>query len=293
MVTPFGADGKVDFGALGTIVDRVVEGGVDYVVVLGTTGETPTLDHAERAMVRGFVRDRVLETGCKAGRRVGVVLGMGGNDTAKLCGELRELDPEGFDAVLTVAPYYNKPSQEGLFQHYRAVGEASPLPVILYNIPGRTGVNISAATTLRIAREVPGVIGVKEASGDLGQMEAIIREAPEGFVVISGDDAMTVPLIAAGGHGVISVIGNAFPRRFAEMVHLALGTAGHGKDIARAAAIWEDEFADLCPLLFAEGSPVGIKSVLATQGVCRPDVRLPLVAASASLRDLINNEIAK
>ncbi len=282
MVTPFGADGAVDFGALEALIDNIIEGGMDYVVALGTTAETPTLNHAERAAVRDFVRGHCQAINAKAHRRVGVVLGMGGNDTAKLCGELRELDPSGFDAVLTVAPYYNKPTQEGLFQHYRAVAGASPLPVILYNIPGRTGVNMTAETTLRIAREVPGVVGVKEASGDLAQMEAILKGAPEGFVVLSGDDAITLPLVEKGGHGVISVMANAFPARFSSMVHAALQG-----DMAGAQEIWDSDFEELCPLLFAEGNPAGVKTVMSLQGVCRPDVRLPLVAGSEGLRSAI------
>lgn len=274
MVTPFDEAGGVDFAALGVLVDRVVRGGIDYVVALGTTAETPTLNHAERRQVADFIRTQV------AGR-VPIVIGMGGNDTAKLCAELRALDPTGLAAVLTVAPYYNKPTQEGLFQHYQAVAAASPLPVILYNIPGRTGVNMLPETTLRIAREVPNVIGIKEASGDLAQMEWIVREAPAGFVVLSGDDAMTLPLMAAGGHGVISVMANALPEPFAKMVHTAQ-TAG----VTAAQPLWE-ALEPLCPLLFAEGNPTGVKAALSIQGVCRPDVRLPLVAASEGLRAAI------
>ncbi len=281
LVTPFDGKGEIDFDALKRLVDSVVEGGIDYVVTLGTTAETPTLSHTERAAVRDFVRDAVAEAGERVGRRVGVVVGMGGNDTAKLCAELKALDTKGLDAVLTVAPYYNKPSQEGLFQHYRAVAQASPLPVILYNIPGRTGVNMLAETTLRIAKDVPNVIGMKEASGDIRQMEEIVKGAPEGFVVLSGDDAMTLPLMSVGGHGVISVMGNVIPEQFAKMVHTAIE-----EGVAAAQRLWEDMEA-LCPLLFAEGNPTGVKTALAVRGICGPDVRLPLVAGTAKLRAAI------
>ncbi len=270
MVTPFDSSLLVDFDSLGRVIEHVVGGGVDYVVALGTTAETPTLSHSERAAVKDFIRERV-------NGRVPVVLGMGGNDTAKLCDELRGLDASGFAAVLSVAPYYNKPNQEGLYRHYKAVAEASPLPVILYNIPGRTGVNMTAETTLRIARECPGVIGMKEASGDLEQMRKIVEGAPEGFVVVSGDDAMTVPLMKIGGHGVISVMANAFP---AEMARVVAGEADAWEKLDR-----------ICPLLFVEGNPTGIKCVLSVQGICGDGVRLPLVAASATLRSLIETEL--
>ncbi len=270
LVTPFDQAGEVDYDALGRLVDNVIDGGVDYIVALGTTAETPTMTHAERNGVARFIRER------NAGR-VPLVIGMGGNDTIKLCGQLRNFDPTGFDAVLSVTPYYNKPSQEGLYRHYKAVAEASPLPVILYNVPSRTGVNMSAETTLRIAREVPNVIAVKEACGEISQMQDIVKGAPEGFLVLSGDDAMTLPLMSVGGHGVISVVANAFPERFSQMVHTAQ------KSVAKAQAIWAD-FEYLCPMLFVEGNPTGIKTALSVKGVCRADVRLPLVEASGKLR---------
>jgi 4-hydroxy-tetrahydrodipicolinate synthase len=204
---------------------------------------------------------------------------MGGNDTAKLTAELRDpgFDHSGFDAILSATPYYNKPSQEGLFRHYRAVAEASPLPVILYNVPSRTGVNMSAETTLRIAREVPGVIGVKEACGDIDQMRAIVEGAPKGFLVISGDDAMTLPAMSVGGVGVISVLANAMPEPLSRMVHTAR------ESIERAQDIWAG-VEEMCRLIFAEGSPTGVKTALALRGLCRPDVRLPLVEGSDKLR---------
>lgn len=270
LVTPFDENGKVDFEALSRLVESVISGGVDYLVALGTTAETPTLDHRERAEVAAHI--------CRqAAGRVPLVLGKGGNDTAKLCEELQGMDPTGFDAVLTVTPYYNKPSQEGLYRHYRAVAEASPLPIILYNVPGRTGVNMSAETTLRIAREVPNVVGIKEAGGDIGQIKEIVKGAPEGFLVLSGDDAMTLSVMSVGGHGVISVIANAFPEPFSRMVHTAQTS------VARAQAIWAD-LEEMGHLLFAEGNPAGVKTALAIRGICRPDVRLPLVEGSERLR---------
>jgi 4-hydroxy-tetrahydrodipicolinate synthase len=271
LVTPFDENGAVDYEALGRLVESVIDGGVDYLVVLGTTAETPTLNHEERTRVAEYVR------GKNAGR-LPLVIGKGGNDTAKLCAELRGMDTAGFDAVLSVTPYYNKPSQEGLYRHYMAVAQASPLPVILYNVPSRTGVNMSAETTLRIARESANVVGVKEACGEISQMTDIIKGAPEGFAVISGDDAMTLPVISVGGAGVISVMANAFPEPFSRMAHTAQSS------VARAQSIWAD-LDDVCHLLFAEGNPTGVKTALSIKGICRSNVRLPLVEGSPRLRE--------
>jgi 4-hydroxy-tetrahydrodipicolinate synthase len=271
LVTPFDERGEVDFEALGRLVESVIEGGVDYLVILGTTAETPTLDHEERRRVADCVREK------NAGR-LPLVAGRGGNDTAKLCAELREMDPAGWDAVLSVTPYYNKPSQEGLYRHYKAVAEASPLPVILYNVPSRTGVNMSAETTLRIAREVPNVTAIKEACGDISQITEIIKGAPEAFAVISGDDAMTLPVMSVGGAGVISVMANVLPEPFSRMVRTAHGS------VARAQSIWAD-LEEMGHLLFAEGSPTGVKTALSIKGICRPRVRLPLVEGSPRLRE--------
>jgi 4-hydroxy-tetrahydrodipicolinate synthase len=279
LVTPFDERGNIDFEALDRLVDSVVEGGVDYIVVLGTTAETHTLSQAERDAVARAIKERT------AGR-IPLVIGMGGNDTAKLCEQLRAFDPAGFDAVLSVTPYYNKPTQEGLFRHFKAVAEASPLPVILYNVPSRTGVNMSAETTLSLAREVPGIVAVKEACGDMEQIKELINGAPYGFSVLSGDDAMTLPLMSAGGHGVISVMANAFPEQFASMVHTAQ------KSIAEAQALWVG-FEELCPMLFTEGNPTGIKALLSILGMCRADVRLPLVEGSARLREAMKSAINK
>ena len=207
MITPFTREGRVDYEALGRMIDYVIEGGVDYIVALGTTAETPTLYMPERAVIAMFITNHI------AGR-VPLVMGVGGNSTSEVLDQLREFDLRGADAILSVTPYYNKPSQEGLYQHFRTVSEHSPLPVILYNIPGRSGVNMAAETTLRIAGDFPNVIGIKEASGNLEQMQRIIDRRPKDFLVLSGDDAIAVELMRRGGDGVISVAANAFPRKF-------------------------------------------------------------------------------
>lgn len=264
LVTPFKADKSIDFDALGRIVEYQIQNGVDYLVVLGTTSENPTLSTDEREAIKDFVADRV------AGR-VPMVLGVGGNNTAAVVREAREVDTQRFRAILSVVPYYNKPSQEGIYQHYKAIAEASPLPVILYNVPGRTGVNMTAETTLRLAAEFPHIIAIKEASGNMVQVDEIIKHKPDDFMVISGDDAVTFPLITLGAVGVISVIGNAFPREFSRMVRLAL--AG---DYAAARTI-HHRFNDLFGLLFVDGNPAGVKCVLNAMGYCENELRLPLV----------------
>ena len=215
LVTPFKADKTIDFDAFGRILDYQISNGVDYLVVLGTTSENPTLEPDEKEQIKKFVAEKV-------DGRVPLVLGVGGNNTAAVVRELRNTDFSAFSAVLSVVPYYNKPSQEGIYQHYAAVAQASPLPVILYNVPGRTGVNMSPETTLRLAADFPNIVGIKEASGNMVQVDEIIKHKPDDFMVISGDDAVTYPLITMGAVGVISVIGNAFPREFSRMVRLAL-----------------------------------------------------------------------
>lgn len=264
LVTPFKADKSIDFDALGRIIEYQIQNGVDYLVVLGTTSENPTLSPDEREAIKVFVAERVQG-------RVPMVLGVGGNNTAAVVREAREVDPQHFSAILSVVPYYNKPSQEGIYQHYKAIAEASPLPVILYNVPGRTGVNMTAETTLRLAAEFPHIIAIKEASGNMVQVDEIIKHKPDDFMVISGDDAVTFPLITLGAVGVISVIGNAFPREFSRMVRLAL--AG---DYAAARTI-HHRFNDLFGLLFVDGNPAGVKCVLNAMGYCENELRLPLV----------------
>ncbi len=241
-----------------------MEGHADYIVVLGTTGETPTLSPAEKQAVREFAVTRT------AGR-IPLVLGMGGNCTRSLTEEIRSTDLSGFSAILSVTPFYNKPSQEGLYLHYREVAMASPLPVVLYNVPGRTGINIKASTTLRLAKEFPGIIGIKEASGDFKQIEEIINHKPERFQVISGDDALTYPLISLGAEGVISVVGNAFPEEFGRMVRLCL--AGRFNE----ALPIHYSFSRLYDELFVDGNPAGVKSLLNALGLIENQLRLPLV----------------
>lgn len=280
MITPFTADGRVDYEALARMVDHVIEGGVDYIVALGTTAETPTLYMPERAVIAMFITNQI------AGR-VPLVMGCGGNSTSEVLDQLREFDLRGADAILSVTPYYNKPSQEGLYQHFKTVAEHSPLPVILYNIPGRSGVNMTPETTLRLARELPNVIGIKEASGDIEQMQRILDRRPEGFLVLSGDDDMAIDLMRRGGDGVISVAANAFPERFMSCV-------GHAKagDFDRADA----EYAALdeaVQALFAEGNPTGVKCALSVMGKIGPTMRLPLVPGSEKLRARFEELIAR
>lgn len=264
LITPFKSTKEIDFEALARMTAHVINGKADYIVVLGTTGETPALDPDERRQVREFVKKEV------AGR-VPLVLGMGGNCTHSLVEELRNSDLTGYSAILSVAPFYNKPSQEGLFQHFSAVAEASPLPVVLYNVPGRTGVNISAATTLRLAHKYENVIGIKEASGIFKQIEEIINHKPDNFQVISGDDAITYPLITLGAEGVISVVGNAFPREFGKMVRLCLD--GRFQE----ALPIHYRFSRLYDELFVDGNPAGVKSLLHDMGLIENELRLPLV----------------
>lgn len=264
LVTPFKHDKSIDFDALGRLIEYQIENSVDFLVVLGTTAETPTLSSAERLEVRRFVSEHV------AGR-VPLVAGMGGNNTAALLEEIRTSDLSDFSAILSVVPYYNKPSQEGLYQHYAAVAQASPLPVILYNVPGRTGVNMAPETTLRLARDFDNIIGIKEASGNIAQMDEIIKNKPEDFMVISGDDGITYPLLMLGAVGVISVIGNAFPREFSLMVRLAR------EGDYRQALLIHHRFTELFKLLFVDGNPAGVKCALHAMGFIENELRLPLV----------------
>lgn len=264
LITPFKHDKSIDFGALARLLEYQVKNGVDFLVVLGTTAETATLNAQEKDAVKRFVAERV------AGR-VPLVIGIGGNNTLALVEQLKSDDLSAYSAVLSVVPYYNKPSQEGIYQHYKAIAEASPLPIILYNVPGRTGVNMSAETTLRLAREFDNIIGIKEASGNFSQIDDIIKNKPEDFMVISGDDGITYPLITLGAVGVISVVGNAFPREFSRMVRLALDG-----DYPRALTI-HHRFTELFSLLFVDGNPAGVKCLLHAMGYIENELRLPLV----------------
>ena len=270
LVTPFMENGAVDFAAVAKVVDNLIAGGVDYILVLGTTGETPTLTKDERKALIRFVRERV------AGRTA-LMVGVGGNCTHDVIRTLRTWDLSGYDAILSVNPYYNKPNQEGLYQHFKAIAEASPLPVMLYNIPGRTGVNMTPATIARIAAECPNVIGVKEASGNLEQMAEIKKLLPNDFLLISGDDGLTVEVVKLGGDGVISVLANAYPAETKEFVRLALeGKIDDANEKLKA-------FDGIISALFEEGNPTGIKTLLHAKGICTDTMRLPLVSGSDSL----------
>jgi 4-hydroxy-tetrahydrodipicolinate synthase len=275
IVTPFRKDDSIDFKALADLVEHIITNEADYIVVLGTTGETPTLTKDEKKAVASFVVEAV-------NKRKPVVLGLGGNSTQEMINKLSKIEFEGIDAILSVAPYYNKPSQKGIFMHYSSISSFSPVPVIVYNVPGRTGVNITTETTLRLAQEVNGnIIGIKEASGNMGQIMSIIRNKPENFLVISGDDALTLPIISAGGVGVISVVANAFPRVFSDMVRLAL------KDKFKEAREVHYKLLEIIEYLFIEGSPSGIKAALSILGLAQNQVRLPLVPVSRSVYNKI------
>ncbi|MCD7851596.1 MAG: 4-hydroxy-tetrahydrodipicolinate synthase [Parabacteroides sp.] len=279
LITPFKEDESVDYEALGRLVDYQLQNGTDYLVVLGTTAETPTLTEEEKKNIIDLVVTKV-------NGRIPIVLGLGGNCTRSIVEKLKKDNFDGIDAILSVVPYYNKPSQEGIYQHYKAIAEATTLPIVLYNVPGRTGVNMTAETTLRIAREFKNVIAVKEASGNITQMDDIIKNKPANFSVISGDDGITFPLITLGAVGVISVIGNAFPREFSRMVRLAL--AG---DYNSARTI-HHSFTELFSLLFVDGNPAGAKSLLNAMGFIENKLRLPLVPTRITtfekIRDVLN-----
>ena len=266
LITPFKEDGSVDYDALLRLVDYQLENGTDFLCVLGTTAETPTLTKEEKEKVKRTVIDRV-------GGRLPILLGVGSNSTQAVVDSVKNDDMTGVDALLVVVPYYNKPSQEGIYQHYKAVTEATELPIVLYNVPGRTGVNMTAETTLRLANDFENIVAIKEASGNIAQMDEIIKNKPEGFDVISGDDGITFPLITLGAVGVISVLGNAFPREFSRMTQLALEG-----DYANALPI-HHQFAEMCNLLFVDGNPAGVKAMLSIMGMIENKLRLPLVPA--------------
>lgn len=278
LVTPFNKDLNVDFNAIERLVSHCIEGGVEYLVVMGTTGENPTLSNDEK--------DQVLAAAIEANaNRVPIVYGIGGNHTKALVEEMKTRDLKGVTAILSVSPYYNKPSQEGIYQHYKTLSENSPLPLILYNVPGRTGSNISAETTLRLANDFDNIIGIKEASGDLDQVMQILDGRPEGFLVISGEDNLTLAMIALGGDGVISVSGQAFPAVFTEMVRQAL------RDEVASARALHYRLYELTNMLFAEGNPGGVKAALDIQRVIEPYMRQPLWPVSQELRLALEEEM--
>lgn len=278
LVTPFLKNGKTDFDSLGRIVNYVIKGGVDYLVVMGTTGESVTLAKEEKKDILKFI-------GEVGNKRTPIVYGVGGNNTLETARELEYIDASMADAILSVSPYYNKPSQSGIVHHYKTLSSATKLPIILYNVPGRTGSNLLPQTTLDIAANCKNIIGIKEASGNMEQIMYLIQKRNKGFLVISGDDAITMPLIAAGADGVISVIANAYPKQFSTMVRLAL----QGKIVESRKLHYQ--LLDLIPLLFAEGSPSGIKHVLSQMGICQNYFRLPVAPVSKKLAQKINTLI--
>lgn len=267
IITPFRDDGSIDFQSLEKLVKFHLDGGINYFVVLGTTGESVTLLDDEKNAIVSYIIDLV-------DNKVPVVIGMGGNNTQKIVNQIKNTDFTGVSAILSVAPYYNKPSQEGLFEHYKTIATSSPVPVILYNVPGRTGVNITAETTVQLAHAYDNIIAVKEASGDLVQVMHIIKDKPHHFKVISGDDALTFPMIALGASGVISVIANAYPKEFSNAVNYALNN-----DMGKARE-QHFRFLEMIDLLFNEGSPAGIKALLEILGKAKNNLRLPLVKVS-------------
>jgi 4-hydroxy-tetrahydrodipicolinate synthase len=280
LITPFGKDGIIDFDTFARLIDYQLSSGIDYIVALGTTAETPTLSTKEREQVVHFIVDKVQG-------KVPVVMGVGGNCTAELVNMLKTFDFSGVSAILSVSPYYSKPTQEGLYRHYCALSQASPLPIILYNVPGRTGVNMTTETTLRIARDCKNVIATKEASGDLAQIKQIIDGAPDGFDVISGDDSIVTSVIEMGGIGVISVFANAFPKEMVWLVSNALN--GNAKE---AAEKMNNNYNEMLRLMFVEGNPAGIKCLLNLRGMVENVVRLPLTPVSEETEKSITKELA-
>ena len=280
LITPFKSDGSVDYSGLKKIIDYTISGGVEYLVSLGTTGETATLSSEEKIAVWETTVEHT------AGR-VSLIAGIGGNNTAKVVHDLKNFKSTGFDAVLSVSPYYSKPTQEGIYQHYKAIADVSELPLILYNVPGRTGMNMTADTTLRLAHDFKNIIGIKEASGNFDQFNTIIRDKPEEFLFISGDDALALPLISMGAVGVISVIGNALPGILSTMVRMCLD----GKFIEAQALHYS--VVEITNLFFAEGNPGGVKSALRLLNICDDNLRLPLVNVSPETKELIEAEIHK
>jgi len=277
LVTPFRKDGSIDFNSVEKLVEHQISNNIDYLVVMGTTGEAATLSKDERLAVINYVAEI-------NNKRVPMVVGVGGNNTRDVVDRIKTYEgSKDIDAILSVAPYYNKPSQNGIFQHYKTIASASPVPLILYNVPGRTSVNISAETTLKIAHEVDNIVAIKEASGNFEQIMQILRDKPEGFEVISGDDALTLPLLTIGVSGVISVVANAYPADFSEMVRLAL------KGNLAEARIKHFKLFEIIRNLFTEGNPAGVKAVLDIMNLVPNNLRLPLTPVSRSLR----NKLAK
>lgn len=279
IVTPFSKDNSIDYKSLGKLVDFIIKGGVEYIVVLGTTGESVTLSKEEKQSIITHVIENV-------NKRVPIVLGLGGSNTQEIVNSLKKTaDFNHIDALLSVSPYYNKPNQRGIYQHYKAISEVSPLPIILYNVPGRTASNLSADTTLKLANDFKNIIAIKEASGNLEQCMKIIKYKPKDFSVISGDDMLTLPMIAAGADGVISVVANAFPKDFSEMTRQIL--AGNVKEAQKL----HYKLTDIIEQLFADGNPAGIKAVLEMMKICTANVRLPLVKVNKATQNALTEMV--
>jgi len=278
MVTPFDAQGQVDYVGLENLINYLIDGGVNYLVSLGTTGESATLSKDEKKKVWAFTAEKV-------NKRVNLVAGIGGNNTLEVVKEVKEFDTTGYDAILSASPHYNKPIQEGIYQHYKAIAEAAPLPIILYNVPGRTGSNMSAETTVRLARDFKNIIAIKEASGNFEQFNQIMRDKPADFLFISGDDPVTLPMMAMGAVGVISVVGNVLPKQFSGMINTCM--TGDFKAAHKA----HYQLIEFTRLMFAEGSPGGVKTALKQLGVCGDTLRLPLVQVSESTASKIEVEL--
>ncbi|CAM3521551.1 4-hydroxy-tetrahydrodipicolinate synthase [Flavobacterium chungbukense] len=276
LVTPFKKDFSVDIEALHRIVNFSIDGGVEYLVVMGTTAENATLTTEEKELVIKTVID--VNKG-----RLPLVLGVGGNNTMQIVEELKTRDFSAFEAILSVSPYYNKPTQEGIYQHFKAIAEASPIPVILYNVPGRTSSNMLPSTVIRLANDFENVVAIKEAAGDMAQAMQIIKNAPKDFLVISGDDMLALPIVLAGGAGVISVIGQGFPKEFSEMIRLGLN-----KKVADA---YKTHYllSDSIDMIFEQGNPAGIKQIFQALGIADNTVRLPLVSVDESLAERLND----
>jgi 4-hydroxy-tetrahydrodipicolinate synthase len=278
IVTPFKNDLSIDFSALGRVVNHVINGGVNYIVVLGTTGESVTISKDEKKALVCYIKEAI-------DGRVPLVVGIGGNNTQEVINQIRNTDLTGVDGILSVAPYYNKPNQRGLFQHFKAIGNSSPVPVIIYNVPGRTCINISADTCIQLAHECENIVAVKEASGDLEQVMKIVKGKPENFLVISGNDMDTLPVIALGGAGVISVLANAFPAACSELVNNSL------KLNIKAAREIQFKYLEMIELLFADGNPAGVKAMLNIMNLSHNNLRLPLVPVSKPIYTRIQKAI--
>jgi 4-hydroxy-tetrahydrodipicolinate synthase len=278
IVTPFKNDSTIDFAALGRVINHVITGGVNYIVAMGTTGESVTLNKEEKKAIISYVVEAV-------DKRIPLVIGIGGNSTQEVINSIRHANLTGVDGILSVAPYYNKPSQKGLFQHFKEIATNCPIPLIIYNVPGRTACNISAETCVELAHGFENIVAVKEASGDLSQIMKIIKKKPESFSVISGDDMLTIPIIAAGGDGVISVLANAFPMQCSELVNQSL------KNNFKSARKLHFQFLEMIELLFIEGNPSGVKEMLSILNICHNNLRLPLVPVSSTVHARIQKAI--